>query len=160
MSRLSFEIVNEEAEAKLAIIRDSALHTLRRHYVPLPQAQARRSSLPACRTLVASQDAAPLGYVRFYIEAHTLHALDLAVLESARRRGIGRALMQELEQIAAREGCHLLSLWTVEETGNAALFERLGCAVVHRERSALFVAAIGGGPIHELRLERRLRASS
>jgi ribosomal protein S18 acetylase RimI-like enzyme len=83
-----------------------------------------------CVLLAAALDSEVVGTVQLDVDTmpnqrHRGSVCKLLVHTSARRRGVGEALMRELEREARREGRWLLTLDTA--TGEAArLYERLG----------------------------------
>jgi ribosomal protein S18 acetylase RimI-like enzyme len=82
--------------------------------------------------LVAELDDAAVGYVLVYvlprIDARRMAFLyDIGVAEPHRRRGIGRALVEEAARTARDEGAHKLFVLTDEENDAAmALYARAG----------------------------------
>lgn len=81
-------------------------------------------SEPAHHLLIAYGDAGrPLGFVSGVETTHPdkgteMFLYELAVDASARRRGIGRALVEALAALACKRGCY--GMWTGTETTNAA----------------------------------------
>ena len=71
----------------------------------------------------------------------------LFVHEHHRRRGVARAL---LDALGPR-----LSLFTIRETGNVPIFERLGFAVVREELATEYVSD-AHAQLHEVYMERPL----
>ncbi len=98
--------------------------------------------------LVAVMDQAVVGVVKYYIEQTRLHLMGLAVDPNQRGRGIARNLIERLESIARERGLKELSLYTVEETGNVAIFSKLGFCVLTRE-PAPGLESQTGGPVME-----------
>lgn len=74
--------------------------------------------------LVAEEENAPLGFLLAYRLARwdqarpMLFLYEIEVLEAHRRRGIGRALVAELQAIGRREGC--LKLFVITNAANEA----------------------------------------
>ncbi len=109
--------------------------------LPFPQSDAeawwRRAVLPALaegerRLLVArGADGAILGTVQLAFAAqpnqpHRAEVTKLLVAPEARRRGVARALMRSLEDLARQSGRRLLLLDTVEGSDAQRLYEALG----------------------------------
>jgi len=69
------------------------------------------------------------GAVCVYSEGAALHVSQLAVVPKFRKRGVARALLQSANDAAIERGAIKLRLNTIQETGNVAIFERLGFAV-------------------------------
>jgi hypothetical protein len=96
----------------------------------------RRAVLPGLavrdrRLLVARDGAEILGTVQLAFapqpnQAHRADVTKLLVHPEGRRRGIGRALMRRLEEVAREEGRSLLVLDTVEGSAAQRLYESLG----------------------------------
>jgi ribosomal protein S18 acetylase RimI-like enzyme len=59
-------------------------------------------------------------------QPHRADVKKLLVHRSARNSGVGEALMQEIENIARREGRRLLTLDTVTDAAGYRLYKRLG----------------------------------
>jgi len=106
---------------------------------PLDVAMLARATDPAdpwCELLVAEEGRELLGFALFTrrFEAHmarfALWLADLHVASSARRRGVGRALMAALGRRAAECGCSLVSwdLWT-ENSRARAFYLSLGAEI-------------------------------
>jgi ribosomal protein S18 acetylase RimI-like enzyme len=116
-------------EAAIDRVTISGLATLRRTYRPAPAAIERKAAR-SLRRLVAIDADAIVGTVEYAIDDHRLHAIGLHVLETHRRRGVARCLIDALATIATRAGARKLSLYTIRETGNVEVFERLGFTVI------------------------------
>jgi GNAT superfamily N-acetyltransferase len=96
----------------------------------------RRAVLPGLaardrRLLVARDEDRILGTVQLAFapqpnQAHRADVTKLLVHPKGRRRGIGRALMLRLEEVAREEGRSLLVLDTVEGSAAQRLYEALG----------------------------------
>ena len=149
---LTVRIATEDDEAAASLLARRAFDELRRIYTPKDSAAA--ASSPGLR-LVAEIDRRIVGTVRYEIEGQKLHLRELAVAAGHRRTGVGRALVEHCSGIAISAGLRSLSLYTINETGNVAFFERLGFRIV-REEAGL----VGGEPsradLIEVYLERCL----
>lgn len=84
-------------------------------------------------TLLAFADATPIGLLNAFETLSTFRAKplinihDIAVTATWRRKGIGRALILELEKIARERGCCKLTLEVLENNFNAQkLYRELG----------------------------------
>ena len=114
---------------------------LRKIYRPTEAARRHRSNVASeLRGLVAEIDGRAVGVVRYRIAAGRLSFLGLGVHPAARRRGVATALIQRLEHLARDCGCTAVSLHTVRETGNVAIFERFGFVVESEKPTDLFVS--------------------
>jgi ribosomal-protein-alanine N-acetyltransferase len=98
---------------------------------------------PGVVALVAEKGGEPVGLVMVRAVADEAEILTLAVLPSARRRGVGAALMRAALAEAARFGARRLFLEVAEDNAAAAgLYARLGFVEVGRRRGYY---ARGGG---------------
>ncbi|HZU31141.1 MAG TPA: GNAT family N-acetyltransferase [Candidatus Angelobacter sp.] len=92
---------------------------------------------PKYRCLIAEWDGLPVGFALFHYNYSTwrgqpgLYLEDLFVLPESRGRGIGKALLQKLAQIALEENCYGLR-WMVLEWNTPALkfYESLGAEML------------------------------
>jgi ribosomal protein S18 acetylase RimI-like enzyme len=101
--------------------------TLRQVYRPTVAARAHRAAEePNLHTLVALDGELIVGSVYWKVVGARLHLLGLGVGVVHRRKGVSRSLVEHLVGIAQELGLSGLSLYTVRETGNVAIFERLG----------------------------------
>ena len=81
---------------------------------------------PASRTWVAEGSGEVLGFlIATRIQFRRLHVVTLDVVESWRRRGVGRALMTTAEDAARGNKVPVISLETAENNLNAQAFYRL-----------------------------------
>lgn len=80
------------------------------------------------RAILASvDDNRPAGCVRYTVGRDGLHFFRLAVAPSARRRGVARALLRRLEQIARERGCRRIWCHARGQVArNMALYESAG----------------------------------
>jgi GNAT superfamily N-acetyltransferase len=92
---------------------------------------------PKYRCLIAEWNGAPAGFALFHYNFSTwrgqpgLYLEDLFVLVEMRGKGIGKALLQRLAQIALEENCYGLR-WMVLEWNDPALkfYESLGAELL------------------------------
>jgi len=89
----------------------------------LPDATARFLRSEGHHLLVAYEDGEPVGFVSGVEVSHPdkgteMFLYELAVDEPWRRRGIGRALVQELATVARQAGCY--GMWVVTDEANVA----------------------------------------
>jgi ribosomal protein S18 acetylase RimI-like enzyme len=92
---------------------------------------------PATRLLVAEEDGRIVGTVQLQLAErangrHRAEVAKLLVVPARRRRGIGRALMDRMEEVAWGEGRTLLVLDTREGDASNALYRSLGYVEVGR----------------------------
>jgi len=141
-------------EAAIATVVASGIATLRQTYRPTPVAVARKADLVLHR-LVADDDEAIVGTVEYACNGERLHLMGLYTLDTHRRHGVARRMIDALVVIANARGARTLSLYTIRETGNVPIFERLGFTVV-REAPARDCASDRHAHLTETYLERRL----
>ena len=131
--------------AQIAAVNASATSTLRETYRPNARALAHKKSIADSLTqLVAVVEGTVVGTVQYKFEAgHKLehgrvHFLSLDVQANFRRQGVATQLIDRLAEIGKQAGAKVLSTYTVTQTGNVAIFERVGFRVVCEEPSELF----------------------
>lgn len=129
---------------------------LRRVYRPTAEAIAARTARDADRAcLVALSDGAVAGYLEYEREREHWHLLGPMVDPAQHRRGIARALVERLAELARAAGATELALVTIEQTGNVAIFEALGFRAVGRTAPRQLESATGA-PITEIAMTRTL----
>ena len=133
---------------------DAAFASVRRIYRPNPEMIAQVDALvPPLERLVAEHDGEVVGTVRFRVDGEHLRVIGLAVVPASQRQGIARALVERLAEIAVERSCRLLALFTIKQTGNVAVFERLGFSTISEERDTWSIS-VDGGELIEVYLER------
>jgi GNAT superfamily N-acetyltransferase len=81
---------------------------------------------PRFRTLIAEHEGETAGLALYFIiystwtSRYVLYLEDLYVAPKFRRRGVGRALLDELDRLAASENCHQVR-WLVHRKNQSAL---------------------------------------
>jgi len=96
--------------------------------------------------LVAILDAQLVGTAMAGYDGHRGWVYYVAVSPRHRRQGIGRALMQEVEQRLARLGCHKLNLQVRASNDQVvAFYRRLGYQIEERISMGKRLAADGEG---------------
>jgi len=100
--------------------------TLRETYRPKLGAFIGESTPRQLTPLVAEFDGRVVGTVQYYIEGDRVHIVGLMVRPDFRRQGVARRIVEFLEDTARGTGLRCLSLNTVKQTGNVAIFRRLG----------------------------------
>lgn len=112
-------------------------------------ARPSRSLSRGSRTIVAECDERLAGAVSYYFKDRQVRLFALAVHPDYRRRGIARALIHWVAGHVCSDAHPVLGLYTMEETGNVPIFERLGFRTVSRGAAA-DAASPSGGPVHEV----------
>jgi predicted N-acetyltransferase YhbS len=151
---LLVRIATYEDEEAVQRVTDEAFATVRSVYHPAPQAVAHLASIsPALERLVADDRDQIVGTVCFRVVDVCLRVMALAVQPECRRRGIARALVDRLVTIAKDRECRALTLYTVTQTGNVPVFERLGFKLVG-EQPDTYSISLSGEPLREAYMER------
>jgi GNAT superfamily N-acetyltransferase len=124
----------------LEFIRGLAEYERAPHGVVATEDDLRRDgfgSNPLYRCVIAEWDNRPAGFAFFFYNYSTwrgqpgLYLEDLFVLPQMRGKGVGKALLQRLAQIALRENCYGIR-WMVLEWNEPAIkfYESLGAEVL------------------------------
>jgi GNAT superfamily N-acetyltransferase len=108
---------------------------------------------PYAEAVIAEEDGDPIGFALFFHTFSTflarpgLYLEDLFVLPDHRSRGVGRALLAHLAQLAIERGCGRLE-WAVLNWNQEAIrfYERLGA----RPNSEWTVYRLAGEALHAL----------
>jgi ribosomal protein S18 acetylase RimI-like enzyme len=138
-------------EQRVAEVTSAAFAPLRRVYRPGPAALAGKAVLDAAtRRLVAEStpDGIVVGTVGYRVAADRLEVTGLAVAPRHQRQGVARALIARLASVAAGRGLKSLTLYTIRQTGNKSVFERLGFRVESEQDAAAF-ESVTGAPLTE-----------
>lgn len=137
-------------------ITDAAFAPLRRIYEPSPTQRAHVAAQELER-LVAIDGAHMVGTVRWRSDGDLLRVTGLAVEPTHQRRGVARTLLHMLAAFARIRGCRALALYTIEQTGNVSVFERLGFMEIWKERDVSSIS-VSGADLFEVYMERPLQA--
>lgn len=62
-------------------------------------------------------------------------------------------MIHYLKEIAASRAMRALSLYTIRETGNVDIFERLGFSVIHEESATWALRPTGAGDLTDVYME-------
>ncbi|MEW4454137.1 GNAT family N-acetyltransferase [Bremerella sp. JC817] len=138
-------------------LRALAFESNRSIYRPIASAT---QALPVARgtrvEVIATLVGVDVGVVGLYCdpsEPEVLCITGLGVVPSMRKRGVARKLIAFALQMA-RENCHTaVSLFTIRETGNVGLFEKMGFAVV-TESEANWCRSETFDRLHEVTMRR------
>jgi len=136
--------------AAVAAVMGAATAQLRGVYRPTQEAIVRARAAPV-RWLVALRGGEMVGVLRYGVEEDRLH-LGLGVRPEHQGRGVGRALIEGLTRRAIELGLSRLSLYTIEETGNVPIFERLGFRSLRKE-PAQGLQSVDGGTLTDVYME-------
>ena len=141
----------EPAEA----VSERAFRRVRDVYRPTDAAVAAKCGETSPWTrLVAERDGEIVATVEYRLAATRLTIRALAVEPSSQRQGIARQVVDALAGIARAEGRRTMSLFTIRETGNVRVFERLGFTVASEEIPRWCVSD-AFNTLHETCMERQ-----
>lgn len=108
-----------------------------------PEAVARFLAEPTHHLLIGYDGARPVGFVSGVEMTHPdkgteMFLYELAVAESSRNRGVGRALVAALADVGRERGCY--GMWVLTDDGNPAALRAYAAAGGVREQpdSVLF----------------------
>lgn len=86
--------------------------------------------------LAAKTDAKTIGYIGVSAILDEAYVSNIAVTKSARRNGVGKALLNEAEKLCRERGCSFLSLEVRESNLPAvSLYERCGFSVCGKRKN-------------------------
>jgi len=123
-------IVPEDSDG-IRRVSESATATLRETYRPNQKAlENQRRFASQLNRLVALVEGEIAGTTQFYRDGKALRIIGLFVHSEYRRRGVARALVGAVADIARTQGVDLLVTRTVKETGNVPIFEKMGFEVL------------------------------
>ena len=140
-------LLHEDETRVHARLLDTAFAPLHAIYVTPPRPP--RSPSSAWRTVVAEMDGRIVGATSYYFRDDQVRLAGVAVEPDFRRRGVARALIQWVVDNVCSEMHPTVGLYTIEETGNPRIFEKIGFRTVSR-RVATGAASPSGGPVHEV----------
>lgn len=156
MDRSVHIVVREACAADGGAIRavcGRAVESLRRIYRPSPELVQSQAESVAPLQLVATLDGEVVGCISCMPAPGRLHLWGLMVDPRRQRCGVARAMLCAAADLARSRRLEHLSLCTVVQTGNVALFERLGFDVV-REEPALRFESVSGEVLTEAFMQR------
>ena len=140
----------------LRFIRELALYDREPQAVVATEADLLRDGFgptPRFRALIADCDGAPAGFALFFTSYstwrghHGIRLEDLYVTPALRGKGIGKALLARIAQIAVAEGCPRVE-WDVLDWNAPAIavYERVGASILTEWR----IMRLSGEAIHAL----------
>ena len=150
----------DDASLVVTLIRGLADYERLAHEAVATEADIRESlfgARPAAEVLIAETDGEPAGFALFFHNYSTflgqrgLYLEDLFVFPAFRGRGIGRALMVRLAQIAVERQCGRFEWWVLDwNEPSIRFYESLGA----RAMSDWTVYRLTGEPLAQLATER------
>ena len=125
-------------------------------YVPTPEARARASADAGAFSRVVATDRGEVlvGTLLYRVEDDRMHVRGLAVDPNRRRQGIARALLESVLKEARLTRLRAVSLFTVLQSGNVPIFERLGFQTVNTTVDESTTLVQSGGPATAVYMER------
>jgi len=142
-------------EEPIGILAHAATQDLRRVYRPRLATPGATGAAARLERYVALVEERLVGVVEWVPGADVWYVRGLAVESRTRRAGVARALLDAVACEARRTGAQRLALSTILETGNVAIFVRLGFVEVARGAAPGFEAA-DGGAVARVDMERAL----
>ncbi len=134
----------EDVPAILRLITALAVYEALQDQVVATEADLRRwlfGDRPAAEVIIAREEDRTVGFALFFHNFSTflgrpgIYLEDLFVVQDARGRGVGRALLSRLAAIAVERGCGRLE-WSVLDWNAPAVrfYERMGARVMNEWR--------------------------
>lgn len=143
-----------DAAADVREVSDAGFARLRSVYRPTREAVARQAERAKEGTrLVAEIEGRIVGTVQVARHKDHVHLIGLAVHPGFQRMGVARRMIEWVVARAPALGYNIVALDTIKETGNVALFERMGFRVVDEE-VANWCVSDDYGELHDVRMER------
>ena len=152
--RITVGLATPDENSVAIAIAERAFAGLRTIYRPKQGVVIDQTSQPddAVRA-IARIDREPVGTIQYVLEPDRLYVFGLAVDTAHRHRGVARSLLDFVDDVCRRFDCLTVTLRTIRETGNVAIFERLGFQVV-KEEIADWCVSDQHSQLHEVHLER------
>lgn len=128
-----------EDQAALAEIAALAKAQLSQTYRPTPEAIAQsKSSKESFTPLVAMLQNRLVGAVEYTLRNTRIYFKALSVHPDFQRRGIARAIIQEMETLGQAKGASHIALNTTKETGNVEIYQKIGFQAISEKEAVLF----------------------
>jgi len=152
MDILVREILKGDESARLEVL-ETATKEIRRTYQP--RVSGGRCAVEATGVLVALKGSTLVGTAEYILKDHHVYLQGIAVHARYRGQGVCRALVLEVGEIAKRNALPTLALCAIEETGNVAIFEKLGFEMSSREVAPNYVSS-SGAPVTQVGMKRKV----
>lgn len=154
---ITIRTVTAEDEAAADQVWASAMETLRETYRPTAKFLSEVWTPPSDTTRVlALVDGQPAGVTTYYTEDDRLHLMRFGTHADFRGKGVARAMVEYLEELARGLGFRKLSVYTIGECGVVPVYEKLGFSVVS-EKPADWVESDKYDTLTDVYLEKLLR---
>jgi ribosomal protein S18 acetylase RimI-like enzyme len=131
------EACNADREGYEAVSH-CAIQILRKTYRPKRGVTSAPAIGNDLKRLVALINEKIVGTVRYSIDENRLHLLGLMVHPDFHHQGIAKELVRYLTERAEDQNIKILSLYTIKETGNVNIFEKMGFKVVRMESADIW----------------------
>ncbi|GAA5104228.1 GNAT family N-acetyltransferase [Wohlfahrtiimonas larvae] len=106
-------------------------------------ASLHQNYIQARNSWVAVHDDIPVGFINGVEYNKTFHICELSVTEAWQSQGVGRALLQAVEQIMQERGITIITLTTFKDIPwNAPFYERQGYEKLEDEALSIFLTDI------------------
>lgn len=149
------KVINYDV-SKLEKIVESTSNTLRKTYKPKGEVFGNKpSDFNEDEFVVAEAGEEIIGSVRIKRVDDRLHLIALGIIEEFRNKGICYSIIRYVLNIAKEDDLRCLSLYTIRETGNVEIFEKMGFSVVFEEITHDFTSDIYQD-LHEVYLEYKI----
>ena len=132
----------DKDKAEIQRVIKSAVATLRQTYRPTQKAMDNKIQKTSYQRLVAIIDDQVVGSVQYSFDTHCAGIIGLDVHKAHRRKGVARSLISHIKEIGIKKKAFFLKLHTIKETGNVAVFKRLGFKVASEQIDDLFESDI------------------
>ncbi|QDU17031.1 putative acetyltransferase [Gimesia maris] len=147
------EATPADAAAATAVF-EAAFAPLRSIYQPTGAALASQAERAQVGTqIVAEIDGTIVATVQYDLHDNHIHVIGLAVHPDFQRKGIARQLLDWICIQAKNLGQPAVVLYTIRETGNVPLFEKLEFHITHEE-TATWCVSETYRELHDVKLER------
>ncbi len=143
---------NSSDSASVAKLFDAAFAPLRAIYAPKRKAVDRQAKRPDAIRIVAGVSGRIVGTVEVDRHGPSLRLVGFAVHPEFQRQGIGRSIV---DWVIANLTADSIELATIRQTGNVAVFERMGFNVV-AEKVADWCVSSQFERLHEVTMVKAL----
>lgn len=133
MGDITVRVALPEGQAGADEAWSSAMETLRQTYRPVPGFLDGWTPPSDLTRIVALIDGRVAGTTMYYTEDDRLHIMRFGTHADLRGLGVGRAMVDFLQEIARNKGFRCLSVYTVKECGVVPVYEKLGFRVISEE---------------------------
>lgn len=133
LGEIVVRIMEPEDEKAADEVWATALETLRETYRTTPGFLDGWTAPSEITRVVALLDGRVVGTIKYYTEDDRLHIMCFGIHSDFRGQGVGRRMLEFLSGIARSRGFRCISVYTIGETGNTPIYQRLGFEVISEE---------------------------